>query len=58
MLQGFLGFRATATGYEIRPRLPRDWPSLSITGIRFHDELLTITAHADGRVVVERAGEP
>lgn len=58
MLQGFLGFRATATGYDIRPRLPRDWPSLTIAGIRFHDDLLTVTAHADGRVVVERAGTP
>jgi hypothetical protein len=57
MLQGFLGFRATAAGYEIHPRLPRDWPSLTITGIRFHDEVLTVTAHADGRVEVRPDGE-
>jgi hypothetical protein len=50
MLYGFLGFQATADGYEMHPRLPKDWPSLTINGIRFHDRVLTITAHADGRV--------
>jgi hypothetical protein len=56
MLQGFLGFRATATGYEIHPRLPRDWPELTVSGIRFHDRLLTVTAYADGRVDVVDTG--
>jgi len=56
MLQGFLGFRATATGYEIHPRLPRDWPELTVSGIRFHDRVLTVTAHADGRVDVVDTG--
>jgi hypothetical protein len=37
--------------------LPRDWPSLTITGIRWHDEVLTVTAHADGRVEVRPDGE-
>lgn len=50
MVQGFLGFQATADGYQVRPRLPRDWPSLRIPGIRFHDQVLDIVAHADGRV--------
>ncbi len=50
MVQGFLGFQATAEGYQVRPRLPKDWPSLRITGIRFHDHVLDIVAHADGRV--------
>jgi hypothetical protein len=49
MLQGFLGFHATAEGYEVHPRLPKDWPSLTITGIRFLDQTLNITAHADGQ---------
>lgn len=52
MLHGFLGFQATADGYEVHPRLPKDWPSLTINGIRFHDCVLNITAHADGRVEV------
>ena len=30
MLYGFLGFRPTADGCEIAPRLPADWPSLCI----------------------------
>lgn len=52
MLHGFLGFHANADGYELHPRLPKDWPSLTISGIRFHDRVLTITAHADGRMEV------
>ena len=55
MLDGFLGFRPTAETFEIRPRLPSDWPSLTITGIRFHDEVLAVTAHADGRVEIDRS---
>lgn len=52
MLYGFLGFTPTADGYTLQPRLPSDWPSLTITGILFHDQVLDITAHADGRVEV------
>lgn len=59
MLQGFLGFQATAGGYQVHPRLPKDWPSLAITGIRLHDQLLDIVAHADGRVETTRKdGKP
>jgi len=50
MLYGFLGFEPGANGYTIHPRLPKDWPSLTITGIHFHDQVLDITAYADGRV--------
>jgi cellobiose phosphorylase len=50
MLYGVLGFQATAEGYELHPRVPKDWPSLTISGIRFHDQVLDITAYADGRV--------
>jgi hypothetical protein len=52
MLYGFLGFEANPEGYSLNPRLPGDWPSLTITGIRFHDQVLDITAHRDGRVEV------
>lgn len=54
MLYGFLGFTPGADGYKIQPRLPRDWPSLTIQGIRFHNETLDVTARADGRVEVKR----
>jgi len=52
MLYGFLGFQATADGYEVHPRLPKDWPSLTISRIRCHDRVLTITAQANGHVMV------
>lgn len=52
MLYGFLGFEPRANRYEVHPRLHKDWPSLTITGIRFQDLTLDITAHAEGRVVV------
>ncbi len=49
MLYGFLGFTATREGYRLHPRLPKDWPSLTIKGIRFHDQVLDITVRADGQ---------
>lgn len=54
MLYGFLGFEVGADDYAVRPSLPKDWPSLTVTGIRFHDRVLDITAHADGRVEVRQ----
>jgi hypothetical protein len=44
MLYGFLGFKPTADGCEISPRLPGDWPSLTITNIHLHDHVLDATA--------------
>ena len=58
MLYGFLGFRPTADGYQVHPRLPKDWPSLSINGIRFQNQILDITAHANGRVEANSRTEP
>jgi hypothetical protein len=42
MLYGFLGFRPTADGCEIAPRLPGEWPSLGITRIHLHDHVLDV----------------
>ena len=50
MLYGFLGFQPNADGYTVSPRLPKDWPSLTVTGIHYHDQVFDVTAHADGRV--------
>jgi hypothetical protein len=50
-----LGFQPSAEGHRIEPRLPAGWPSLTVTGIRFHDRVLDVTAHADGRVEVTPA---
>ena len=43
MLYGFLGFKPTPGGCEIAPRLPKDWPSLTITRIHLHDRVMDIT---------------
>jgi hypothetical protein len=42
MLYGFLGFKPTAEGCEISPRLPADWPSLTVTRVHLHDRVLDI----------------
>jgi hypothetical protein len=54
MLQGFLGFKPTANGCEIAPRLPRDWPSLTITRIHLHDHVLDVTAAGNRIDVLDR----
>ncbi len=53
MLYGFLGFNPTADGFDLNPRLPRDWPSLTITRIHIHDHVLDLTAQAGGRVQIK-----
>ena len=59
MLYGFLGFTPRGDGYAVTPRLPAGWPSLTVTGIRFHAQVFDLTAHADGRVErTERKGQP
>jgi hypothetical protein len=44
MLYGFLGFTPQPEGFRIEPRLPEDWPSLTITRIAVQDHVLDITA--------------
>lgn len=44
MIDGFLGFVPCGDGFEIDPRLPRDWPELTVTRIALHDNVLRITA--------------
>ena len=55
MLYGFLGFKPTATGCGISPRLPADWPSLTITRVHLHDHVLELTAAGKEIRVVDRA---
>jgi hypothetical protein len=54
MLYGFMGLRPNADGFSIHPRLPSDWPELTITRIHLHDDILDITVRnpKDGRVRV------
>ena len=51
MLYGFLGFRPTVDGFAIDPKLPSDWPSLTITRIHLHEHVLDVTADAAGRSI-------
>jgi len=55
MLYGFLGFSPTADGFAINPRLPKDWPELTITRIHLHGRVLEITAR-DNTVIVKGSG--
>lgn len=50
MLQGFLGFTPGPDGYTIKPKLPADWPELTVSGIRFHDQILDITVRENGTI--------
>ena len=50
MLYGFLGLAPEADGFTLAPRLPNDWPSLTVSRVRLHDHEVEITAAADGRV--------
>jgi hypothetical protein len=51
MLYGFLGFQPTADGCRIEPRLPQAWPSLTITRIHLHDQVVAITADAATKTI-------
>ena len=55
MLYGFLGFRPTADGFAVNPRLPKDWPELTITRIHLQAAVLNIAAR-DKTVTVTGTG--
>ena len=58
MLRGFLGFEPTVDGFRINPRLPKDWPELTVTRIRLQDQVLSIRATPSSiRVTTEGSGE-
>ncbi len=58
MLRGFLGFAPTADGCVINPRLPRDFPSLTIDRIRIKGLVLAVTAGPDEIRVRKISGVP
>lgn len=47
MLYGFLGVEPHPGGLRINPRLPSDWPSLTVTRIQAHGHVLDVTASPD-----------
>ena len=58
MLYGFLGFRPTVDGFSINPRLPKDWPELTITRIHLHNQVLDVTVTTDGGLKIRGTGDP
>jgi len=51
MLDGFLGFAPEPDGFRLDPRLPEDWPSLTIDRIRWRGLALEITAERESITV-------
>lgn len=58
MLTGFLGFSPTADGFRVEPRLPKEWPELTIDRIHHHDLILTVRASRDTIEVRREPGGP
>ena len=52
MLYGFLGFTPGIDGFRINPRLPKDWPSLTINRIHFHEQVLTIKVTQEKKIII------
>jgi len=52
MLYGFLGFTPGVDGFRINPRLPKDWPSLTITRIHFHEQVLTLKVTQEKKIII------
>ncbi len=55
MLNGFLGFRPRADGFDLDPRLPKDWPEFTVTRIHFHRNILEITIRGSS-VLIKASG--
>jgi hypothetical protein len=56
IINGFLGFKPRADGFEIDPKLPKDWKELEITQIHLHNIILDIKVTND-TVIVNVKGE-
>jgi hypothetical protein len=57
MLRGFLGFAATTEGCRIEPKLPAEFPSLTIDRIRIKGLVLSVTVDRDSIVLTKISGE-
>lgn len=56
LVDGFLGLTAHVDALALAPRLPKDWPELTVRGVRYQDWTLDITARHDGVVLEKRDG--
>lgn len=52
MLYGFMGIEPQIDTLTINPKLPSDWPSLTIAGINWQGNLLDIIATRDGTLKI------
>jgi hypothetical protein len=52
LVEGFLGLVPTADGFDLSPRLPTAWPSLTVRGLHVHGAVVDVEAGAGGEVVV------
>jgi cellobiose phosphorylase len=51
MIYGFLGLKPTPEGCSIDPRLPAQWPSLTISRIHLHDKVIEIRIDPKERTI-------
>jgi hypothetical protein len=58
MIDGFMGFKPGVDGFTVNPRLPSDWPELTIDRIHWHDRVLTIRATKDSVEIREEGKKP
>ncbi len=57
MLYGFLGCSPRPGGLEVLPRLPRDWPSLTVTKVHVQGAVVDITANREEIILVCRKSD-
>jgi len=58
MLNGFLGFAPRADGFKLNPRLPKDWPELTVDRIRFQNLVLRVRATPDAIEIHKQGPAP
>lgn len=55
MINGFLGFKPYADGFALNPKLPKDWPELTLDKIRFQSLTLQVRA-AKNLIEIRKTG--
>lgn len=58
VLDGFLGFEPRGDGFALSPRLPSDWPELTITRIRLHRMILSVTVRGQRIEIIPTGSNP
>jgi hypothetical protein len=57
IINGFLGFKPRADGFELNPRLPKDWPQLEVTRIHLHSIVMDVTVSETEIKIMTREGQ-